>query len=211
MGALGCAKRGKISGGGVRGGGSFLLYGGYARSVGEQRPAAVEHIAAVGIRTRGLVGERLGWCAGFDTEIGASDGGFVYDLTVFPAGVGVRAGGASLSVCAGLGTSGVQPEAPIAFRTPVEASLELDLGARVRPLLWVRGAWLLGADPRQSGARTTDVVDELSAGAGIRIGKQIRRSRFHGGNGYYVGVSYREMMGTRFAGAVLGYGVSGGR
>jgi hypothetical protein len=41
----------------------------------------------------------------------------------------------------------------------------------------------------------------------VRFGKHYDQHGFPSGNGYFVGASYREQAGTRFAGLTIGYSI----
>ena len=50
-------------------------------------------------------------------------------------------------------------------------------------------------------------AQELDATLGVRIGHHYEDYGFPSGNGYFVGAGYRELAGTRYVGAVVGYSI----
>jgi hypothetical protein len=190
---------------------SLLLLAHYDNVDEPTLAGGLEHAGTVGARLRGMVGKAPGWCAGFDFEVGGADEGFVYELDVYLAGLGMRLGGGGMvAVCAGAGFGGTTGAIPFAGQFPVEGVIELDI-ATVRVMTWARATWTVGADQRANGASVVTFADEVAAGVGFRVGKRMRPyGNIDAGNGYYVGGTYRESMGTRFVGAVFGYGISGG-
>jgi len=193
------------------GGGAWLHYELTGLRAVEDTPAAPRDLVLAGARLHGIVGGRVAYHVGLDLAAGATvgDTGFAYDVALFPAGLAVRLGRTGvLALGAGVGASGATGTLDDAVALPLELTAELG-GGRVRLLLRARASYVAAADARQDGAPSTSLADELDASLGIRIGKHAERFGFASGNGYFVGVSYRELGGARFAGLVLGYSIDG--
>jgi hypothetical protein len=165
-------------------------------------------LVLVGVRLHGFVGvERFGYHIGLDLAAGSTvrAGGFAYDVALFPVGIALRLGTTSIvAIGAGVGASGAVGTLDDAATFPIEANLELG-GGRVRLLARARAISVSGAASRRDGAPTTKLADELDATLGLRIGHHYNQFGFPSGNGYFVGASYREMLGARFVGLVIGY------
>jgi len=185
---------------------------GYTRAVETGRAPGLANTGAFSFRTRALLGERVAYCAGLDGELGGSDGGFVYGLTGYLLGVGARWGaGNAVALCGGAGFSGATDAVPFAGRFPVELSLAQSLGP-LRVLLWANVAWTAGDASRREGSRTLSFVDEAEAGLSFRFGRQRRYwSSTNAGGGPSLGVVYREYMGARAVGVVIGLDLTGAR
>jgi hypothetical protein len=181
----------------------------YARDAmaGEMTPP--RDLVLAGARLHGFVGNRwLGYHAGLDLAAGGTigAGGFAYDVAVFPAGLALRFADTSfVTVGVGVGASGATGTLDDAATLPVEARFEVGRGFRV--LGRARATFVAGADGRQDGAR---IADELEAMLALRLGRAYNDWGFPTGNGYFAGVTYREAMGARFAGAVIGYSIDMG-
>ena len=78
---------------------------------------------------------------------------------------------------------------------------------RARVLAWGRAGWTAGSPQRHDGAPSVPFADELDAMLGLRIGHHYEDYGFPTGNGYFVGVAYRELLGTRFVGLTIGYSI----
>jgi hypothetical protein len=161
-----------------------------------------------GARLHGIVGTRwFGYHAGLDLAAGSTlrGGGLAYDVALFPAGVGLRFGSSFLALGVGIGAMGAVGQLDDAVTYPLDLTLEID-GGPVRLVARGRASYIAAAKGREDGAR---FADELEAMAGIRVGH--RYTRFApNGNGYFAGVAYREMLGERFVGAVIGYSIDVG-
>jgi hypothetical protein len=175
-------------------------------------PAAMtapRDVVLAGARLHGFIGnKRLGYHAGLDLAAGGTiaDGGFAYDVALFPAGVALRFAETSfLSLGAGVGASGATGTLDDAATFPVEARFEI--GRAIRVLGRARATFIAGADDRQDGAR---FADELEAMLALRLGRAYTDWGFPTGNGYFIGATYREALGVKFAGAVIGYSIDMG-
>jgi len=184
--------------------GKFLRFG--------DDPAGLRNVAVFDVRERTLVGRSLAYAAGLDLTIGGSSSGLTYGGTLYPVGLGARFGnGGMLSLAGGVGGDRVGSAAPLALRLPIELSVSASLGS-IRQTLWVRPSWIAGADERRRGAPSTSRIDELEAGLTFRFGAQRRYwSETNAGRGLAFGIVYRELMGARAIGVVLGLELSGGR
>ncbi len=185
---------------------------GYTRVLEVGHAAPLAHTGTFSLRTRALVGRTVAWCGGLDGEVGGADAGFVYGLTGYLLGGALR-WGRSNGVCltGGAGFSGAGDAVPFAGRFPAELSVVQQLGP-VRVQLWAHAAWVLGDDRRSNGSQTLSFADEAEAGLSVRIGKQRQYwSTTNAGAGPSLGVVYREFMGARSVGLVLGLDLTGAR
>jgi hypothetical protein len=173
-------------------------------------PAARDFVLA-GARLHGFIGGKwFGYHAGLDLAAGGTlnDGGFAYDVALFPTGVALRFAETSfITVGVGVGASGATGTMDDAATFPFEARFEVGRGIRV--LGRARATFVTASDSRQAGARFA-LVDELEAMLAVRVGRAYTDWGFPTGNGYFVGATYREALGARFAGAVIGYSIDMG-
>ena len=84
---------------------------------------------------------------------------------------------------------------------------EIGIGRRVRVLSRARVTYNELAPTRQSAAPSIAFADELDAMLGLRIGRYYDDYGFPSGNGYFVGVSYRELAGGSMLGLTIGYSI----
>ena len=174
------------------------------------RPRATDLVLA-GARLHGFVGEgaNVGYHVGLDLEAGGTihGGGFAYDVALFPIGVGLRFGDSNVvALGAGVEAMGAMHTLDDAVLVPIEAVAELG-GGRARVLARARAAWVAGAPGRHDGAPSVAFADELEATLGLRLGHHYDDYGFPTGNGYFAGATYRELLGTRFVGLVIGYSI----
>jgi len=171
-------------------------------------PEARDFVMA-GARLHGFIGGKtFAYHAGIDLAAGGTinNGGFAYDVALFPAGVALRFAETSfLSFGFGVGASGATGTLDDAATLPVE--LRWELGRGVRVLGRARVTYVLAADDRQDGAR---IGDELEAMFAVRLGRAYTDWGFPTGNGYFFGMTYRESLGAQFVGAVIGYSIDMG-
>jgi hypothetical protein len=163
-----------------------------------------------GARLRGQAGgKHLQYRIGLDLHAGATyPGGFAYDVDLYAFGLGLKLGRWSrFGVTSGIGASGATGTVDDAVQLPVEACLELALGPRLRVLSRARVTWVVGADGRENGAPSLPAGDELEASVALRIGHRWTDYDFPAGNGYYVGVAYREAEDTKMIGLVIGHSI----
>jgi hypothetical protein len=165
-------------------------------------------LGLAGAHVRGFAGTRhVVYQIGLDLSAGATthSAGFAWDVALLPVGVALRFGDDQLvGIAAGIGGSGATGTLPAALAFPVEASAELQLGARVRVLAQARATWLDGAPVRAGGAALGDQLDALLA---LRLGHRYREYGIVSGNGYYVGATYHQVEDARFIGVAIGYSV----
>ena len=198
-------------------GGAWLHYEAsyvHRRDDAAMAPAAGDGMGMAGLRLRGFVSRKLpiGYLVGIDLHAGSTNpGGFAYQADLYFAGMGVRLGGiGTMGLAAGVGASGAVGTLDDGVELPVEAFLELGLGSRIRLLGRARAVWLGAASGRADGSRTFAWTDEVDATFGVRLGRRYHEWGFPSGNGYFVGVSYRESEGARMVGGVIGYSVDVG-
>lgn len=184
----------------------------HRRTPAEDAPAAGDGVGYGGLRMRALVGKgALGYLAGLDLHGGMTwRPGFAYQADLYLLGAGLRLGErGAFAIGAGVGASGATGTMDDAVELPVEASLNLALGSRLRLMARGRAVWLGNADARQHGAPSFDRagLDELDGTFALRWSKSYREHGFPSGNGYFTGVALRESEGATFLGLVIGYGV----
>lgn len=187
----------------------------HRRTAEAEAPRAGDGVGLAGLRIRALVGKgRVGYVGGLDLHGGMTwPAGFAYQADLYFLGVGARLGDRGvLALGAGVGVSGATGTMDDAVELPVEATLHLPLGGRLRLMTRARLVWLGAADARQHGAPSFDRagVSELDGTFALRWGRSYREHGFPSGNGYFAGVAYREGLGAGFLGAVIGYGVDAG-
>lgn len=193
-------------------GGAFLHYELTSlTAVDDSIPERFTDLALAGVRLHGFLARnsRIAYHVGFDGAAGSSirRAGFAYDVALFPVGVVLRLGQTSIiGLGAGVGLSGAVGTLDDAVSLPLEALAELG-GGRVRLIARGRVAFIAKADGRQDGAPSTQRVDELEAMVGLRIGRHYESFGFPSGNGYFAGISYREIGGAQLAGITLGYSI----
>ncbi len=170
-----------------------------------------EQLVLAGARLHGFVGmnSTVGYHVGFDLALGGTinNRGFAYDVALFPVGVGVRVGRTGvIALGAGFQAIGATSTIDDAIALPLELNIEVG-GGRLRLLARGRASYIAGAAGRQSAAPSVPFADELDATVGVRLGHHYEDYGFPSGNGYFLGASYRELAGTRFAGIVIGYSI----
>lgn len=141
----------------------------------------------------------LRYVASLDAGLGFTIGGlgFAYDGDLLPAGVGLQLGTpehiAFLGVAAGIGGSGSYDAIPAAATLPVQVTAVIRLTESYNLRARGRLSYLL-TDTSRTG-HEPDVMIGLEH---FRVGNLLF--------GYFLGVEYREMLGARFVGFVLGEG-----
>ena len=179
---------------------------------GPHRTPAVDELVLVGARVHPFLGfsDEIQYHFGFDLAWGATlgRGGFAYDMTLYPLGVATRFGGSGfVTLGTGIGFMGATRALDAAVLLPLEANAEVDLTSRLRLLSRVRASYEAGAPARHDGAPHVPFADEFEAMLGLRVGHHYMDNGFPSGNGYFVGVSYREFQRTAFLGLTFGYEV----
>lgn len=171
-----------------------------------------DELVLVGSRLHGFLGGNasIAYHVGADIFLGSTvrDAGFAYDLALFPVGILVRAGKTSIvGFGAGVGAMGAVGTIDDALTLPVEMTIEIGIGRRLRVLSRTRVTYNALAPTRQSAADSIAFADELDAMLGLRVGRYYDDFGFPSGNGYFVGVSYRELAGGRMIGLTIGYSI----
>jgi len=179
---------------------------------GPGEDCVAEDLVLAGARLHGFLGANasIAYHIGMDIALGSTvrDAGFAYDLALFPVGILVRAGKTSIvGFGAGIGGMGAVGTIDDALTFPVEMTAEIGIGRRVRVLSRARVTYNALAPTRQSAAPSIAFADELDAMLGLRIGRYYDDYGFPSGNGYFVGVSYRELAGGRMLGLTIGYSI----
>ncbi|HSD89473.1 MAG TPA: hypothetical protein VLB44_18210 [Kofleriaceae bacterium] len=171
-------------------------------------PEARDFVIATA-RLHGFIGgKHLGFHMGLDLGAGGTirDGGFAYDVSLFPFGVAFRFFETSfLTLGAGIGAAGATGTLDDAVTFPLEARLEIGRGIRL--LGRARATFVDAARMREGGAA---FADELEGMLGLRFGTGYDEYGFPTGNGYFVGATFKEQLGTRFLGLMIGYSIDMG-
>jgi hypothetical protein len=163
---------------------------------------AIKQLGLVGIRFGVMAGDpRVGAYLALDAAVGGQvgrHGGFAYDVAVLPAGLGVHLGDdAFVAVSSGLAAMGATGSLDDAILIPLQ--LQLEYGVTYHLTLRVRDSFVFGADSRADGAPSLPLGDELDGMLGVRIARSNDSPE-----GYFLGVAYKEMLGTRYVGLALG-------
>ena len=171
-----------------------------------------DELVLAGARLHGFIGANasIAYHLGADIQLGSTvrEAGFAYDLALFPVGVLVRAGKTSIvGFGVGIGGMGAVGTLDDALTVPVEMTAEIGFGKRLRLLSRTRVTYNALAPTRQSGADSIPFADELDAMLGLRIGRYYDDYGFPSGNGYFVGVNYRELSGGQMVGLTIGYSI----
>ena len=144
----------------------------------------------------------------FDFAVGGQvgrHGGFAYDAAVMPLGLGVRLGSDSfLALGTGLAAMGATGSLDDAILVPIQ--LQFEYGDTYHLIVRARDSFVFGADGRSNGAPSLPIGDELEGMVGVRVGKSENPSM---PMGYFPGVAYKEMLGTRYIGLSLGFALGG--
>lgn len=172
---------------------------------------------APSITQLGLAGVRLGFIAGehtvgehvaMDLALGGQigrHGGVAYDAALLPLGLGVALGPDSfIGLATGVALMGGTGSLDDAVLVPIQ--LEIEYGVTYHLTVRARDSFVFGADGRKDGAPSLPFGDELEGMVGVRIGKS---ETTHAPMGYFLGVAYKEMLGTRYIGLALGWAVGG--
>ena len=168
---------------------------------------AQDHMAApgalllVGARLHGFAGAgAVGYHGGVDAAVGATlnGDGFAYDVVLFPYGVGIGLGGTShVELGVGVGANGATSSLDDAVSLPAE--IRFELGSSIRLLGRVRTTKLFASKSRQIGVYS----DELEATFAVRLAHASGEGYRSSGN--FIGAGYRELMGERFFGIIIGF------
>lgn len=163
-------------------------------------PASPQDLVLAGARLHGFVGgKRFGYHLGLDLAAGQTarpHSVLAYDVALFPVGLALRFAETSfITVGAGIGAFGAVGTLDDRATYPLEARVEIGRGTRL--LGRVRTSYV---DPGSA----------LEAMLGLRIGDAYNEYGYPTGNGYFLGASYRELLGARFAGITLGFSLDMG-
>ncbi len=163
---------------------------------------------AGGLDLWGTIGSTAQFLAAIDLRFGgAVEGGFSYEMDLYPFGLGLQLGTFGfIGVAGGIGFSGVTGQIPFARQIPVRAMIQLNLHERLQVEGFGVGKFI-GARARTDGAEHLG-FDEIKAGALIRVGKGGSQRYNKWGNGYYVGATYSELLGVRSYSMLIGYSIS---
>jgi hypothetical protein len=171
-----------------------------------------EQLILAGARLHGFLGSNasVAYHVGADIMFGSTLGGtgFAYDVALFPVGILVRAGKTSfVGFGAGIGGMGAVDEMDDALTLPIEMTAEIGIGRRLRILSRTRVSYNALAPTRQSAAPSIPFADELDAMLGLRVGRYYDDYGFPTGNGYFIGVNYREIAHGHMLGLTVGYSI----
>lgn len=169
----------------------------------------ITQLGLAGIRGSFVEGDRaVSVHISLDAAVGGQigrHGGFAYDVGLLPLGLGVALGPDSfLALGTGVAAMGATGSLDDAILVPIQ--LELEYGGTYHLTVRARDSFVFGADGRKDGAPSLPLGDELEGMVGLRIGKVDSSSVRMG---YFLGVAYKEMLGTRYIGLALGYALGG--
>ena len=176
-------------------------------------PRVIDSVGLAGFRIHAFAGfgTAIGYHLGIDLAAGMVTGrhdGFAYDVGFLPLGIAVKLGETSfVTVGTGIVASGATGAIDDGVGLPLDVDLELEASSRIRVIGWARAAWIAGSPQRHDGAPSLPFADELDAMLGVRIGHHYEDYGFPSGNGPYVGIAYKEMVGTKFIGLTFGYSI----
>ena len=164
-----------------------------------ETPRTGEHDALAGVvRARFGVVRPLGYYGGFDLRAGAL-GSADLEADAYVLGLALRTpGGGFLSLAGGAGYAELHGEGFV--RAPVELAAEGSAG----PVRWfgrIALAWRHGGPQARAAFGS---ADELTALAGVRLGRDRSWVRVRAGHGPYLAASYRDLAGERLVGLVVG-------
>lgn len=153
---------------------------------------------------RAVIGREVGWATGADLMFGTTgEGGFVYELNLYAAGVGLRSERGAVSLLAGGGMGGITGDrVGFGLQLPIELHAVVPVGDDVRLRSYARAQFVFEDDARQNGSDLAPFGDELRAGVGILFGHD--RATDDDQWGYWTGVSYSELMGVKMITLDLG-------
>ena len=197
--------------GGWQGAMGLRMDANYSRVDAPELTGGTQDIVLAGFSLRAFGSKApVGYLVGADMHFGGGiQGGFAYEASISLLGIGVQVGHwLTFGVILGAGVDGVTDNIPFAVQFPAELMLDVDLGRRIHLSAWGTGKWLTSSDERQDGAQNVSAFDEVRAGVALRLGKGFRESVQSWGNGYFVGAQYAERMGTKFVGAIFGFGIN---
>ena len=161
--------------------------------------------ATAGLRLRLGTGAVLGYTGGLDLR-GGYLGGAELDADAHLVGLGLRSGGATVSVTAGAGIG--RRGGHGAAHLPVELAVEAPLGP-TRLVARAGLGWRLGG-PSYAGD-ALGLADEATALLGLRIGRDVAYWRpVRAGAGPFLAVTYRNLGGAELWGIALGGELWGG-
>jgi hypothetical protein len=208
---LGCAKYAKY---GNRAqqlqGGAFMHYELTGVTRTDHLDDSPRDLVLAGARLHGFVGggKTIALHAGADLAAGSTvrGAGFAYDVALMPVGVAVRFGRSSfVALGTGVGFLGAVGTLDDAVTLPVDLTLEA--GKAWRVLARARASYIARADGRHDGAPSIAFADELDAMLALRFGHHYEDYGYPSGNGYFIGVAYRELLGSHWVGATIGYSI----
>jgi hypothetical protein len=181
------------------------MFGQYTR-VDDQIDAA-----AFAAKSRFYLGRVPAYCLGQEGAIGGGSAGLLYDVTLYPLGLGMRFGSASVvSLCGGARIDAIGSDVPWAISFPAELRAALSLGP-LFPVFQLRPSWVIRREERQDGVGLS-FIDELEATLFVRIGRQHRYwSDVTAGGGFSFGVGYRGLMDRHAISVLLGFHFAGER
>lgn len=165
-----------------------------------------EWTISLAAHVRGMLGKRIGYAYGVDFDFGSTNtGGFLYDWSMYPFGIGIEGGGARLGVAIGGGLSGITGDrVGLAWQIPVETFLTITAGKTLALSAWGRTQWVFREDPRQSGSDSAPFGDELRAGLALEILFTSDREKPTLRRGLSISLTYGELMGIRTIGIGIG-------
>ena len=167
----------------------------------------LRQLAASGVDVRAaLSNHHPAYAFGLSLAAGAGiPASFMYLARIYPAGLVVPFGDTGyMGLLAGVGVSGVTELVPGGLEVPVEANVDVELGARLRLGLRATATWLPDVPTRGRRPHGLSPADELTLATVVRIGKNARGPAGPWGRGRFFTLERHEMMGSSWLG--FGFG-----
>ena len=186
-----------------------VLHLGFSRALSPDRDGATTALVTASTAVRFVTGAP-GVAGGAHLELGAATSGLglLYDATL-GLGVGSRLGDLGLATLTlNLGAGGITGQVPGAFEVPIELYVGVNVLKHLRVLAFVRDGWAF-REARRDGSPHALFGDELTLGGGFRFGRVEGDDSRTSSTGFFLGATYRELMGRRFLGVMLGLEGSG--
>ncbi len=184
------------------------LQGRYAIANRPEKIGGARHFGTLGFSTRAFYGQLFNYAFGLAIEVGGTyEAGLAYKADLLPLGGAVALGKRGFAMLAGgAGVSGVALETiPFAVRFPLELRLEIEPVDALRVVVGAEVAWTPFTTARREGAPRGPFADEIGFVLAMGPSRAEHRGQYAMWKGYYLGVDYRETMGTPILGMIAGF------
>jgi len=183
------------------------VHGRYAIANRPDKIGDARHIGTLAFSTRMIYGDLVGYAFGVGFEAGGTyQAGLAYGLDVMPVGGALALGRRGfLMLGGGAGLSGVAVDPiPFAVRFPLELRLEVEPVEGLRVMTGAEVAWTPFTSARREGAPRASFADEIRWVFLLGTSANEQHGSYSAWRGYFMGLDYREIMGTPILGLVLG-------